>query len=111
MKIEQQQHGAVLVLVPHGPLVRDDVEELRGKIRAGVRAHAGRLVLDMEDVPYLDSVGIELLADECTGQAGGDRPRLASLTETCRESLDLTDVLLQLDVFDGVESAIRSCKR
>jgi hypothetical protein len=39
------------------------------------------------------------------------QPLLAHLGETCREALDLTDVLPKLRVFDNVENAIRSLKR
>ena len=112
MKIDVQLHGSVSVLVPHGPLAGDELEDFREALSVAIDQKSGRVVLDLNDVPYLDSPGIEALLDLCTGQqAASARPRLAQLGETCREALDLTDALNRLTVFDTVESAIRSYKR
>ncbi len=113
MKVEQQQHGNVLVLVPHGPLVREDSADFGAAVQAGAREQGGRVVLDMTNVPYLDSAGIECLLAQCGSgdRVGSGRPRLACLTETCREALDLTDVLPRVEVFDTVENAMRSLRR
>ena len=112
MKIDTQLHGSVSVLVPHGPLAGDDLGAFRTQMQTAVDQKSGRVVLDMSDVPYLDSEGIEALLELCAGQrAASAGPRLAELADTCREALDLTDVLARLTVFDTVESAIRSYKR
>ena len=37
-------------------------------------------------------------------------PKLAALSETCMEALQLTDVLPRLEVYDTVENALRSCQ-
>ena len=39
---------------------------------------------------------------------GGLRPRLAALTETVREALDVTDTLRRFSIFDSVHAAVRS---
>ena len=112
MKIDTQLHGSVSVLAPHGPLAGEDIDHLQKDLCTAIDQKSGRVVLDMSDVPYLDSKGIELLLELCTGQPiAAARPRLASLGETAREALDLTNVLPRLTVFDTVESAIRSYKR
>ena len=112
MKIEKQVHGSVLLLVPHGPLVESETHEFRQSVEASHAQKAGRVIVDLRDVPYLDSTGIEALLECCcVGRGPGARTRLAGLTETCRAALDLTDVLGQVEVFDTVENAIRSCKK
>jgi len=112
MKIDTQSHGTVAVVTPHAPLAGDEVEQFRNALSLAIDQRGGRVVLNMGDVPYLDSRGIEALLELCTAQpVAGERPRLAALTETCREALDLTDVLASLAVFDTVDSAIRSFKR
>ncbi len=112
MKVDSQLHGSVSVLVPHGPLAGDDVQDLRTALSLAIDQKSGRVVLDMSDVSYLDSSGIETLLELCAGQqAASARPRLAQLCETSREALDLTDTLLRLTIFDTVENAIRSYKR
>lgn len=110
MKIDFKPHANVLVVTPHGPITAEEAEEFRERVAAGVEEREGRVVLDMEYAPYVDSAGIEALLALCTGSRSV-RPRVANLADTCREALDLTLVLPELDVFETVESAIRSYKR
>ena len=112
MKVDTQLHGSVSVIAPHGPLAGDDVVPFQRALSQAIELKSGRVVVDMGDVPYLDSSGIETLLSLCGGaQAASARPRLAKLGETSREALDLTNVLDKLTIFDTVESAIRSYKR
>lgn len=112
MKVQTQPHGNVTVLVPHGPLVTDEGMDFRHAIDDATTAKARRVVVDLSDVPYLDSSGIGLLLELCSLHlAPQGRPKLAALSETCREALELTDVLPRLEVFDTVENAVRSCRQ
>lgn len=112
MKIDVQIHGTVAVLVPHGPLTTEQVDEFLGKLKMTAEQRQGRVVVDCRDVAYLDSRGIEALLNSCgERRAVLDRPKLTNLGDTCREALDLTNVLGRLDTFDSVENALRSFKR
>src|SRR5574337_443857 len=109
MKIDCQYHGTITVLTPHGPLAADELTVFRQKLEVTREQRGSRIVLDLADVPFLDSAGIETLLEFCGGtESMVIRPRLAQVGDTCREALDLTDVLGRLDVFDTVESAVRS---
>lgn len=110
MNIETQTHGVIAVLRPRGPLVGDDAKSFREKARVAIEQRGGRVVLDLSDAPYVDSVGIEALLDVASSSASLG-PTVAELCDTVREALDLTDVLPRLRVFDRVESAIRSYKK
>ncbi|MCK4340905.1 MAG: STAS domain-containing protein [Phycisphaerae bacterium] len=112
MKVQSQPHGNVTVLIPHGPLVGEETLDLRHAIESVAAAQAARLVIDLADIPYLDSGGIELLLEMChVTLSPHQRPKLAALSETCLEALELTDVLPRLEVFDTVENALRSYTR
>jgi anti-anti-sigma factor len=112
MKIDVQAHGSVAVLAPNGALTREEVDDFRRAVGDLLAQRSGRIVVDMRGVPYLDSAGIEVLLSLYDGRRPlAGRPTLARLTEACREALDLTDCLEQLDVFDTVENAIRSYAR
>ena len=41
-------------------------------------------------------------------RSAGQTAKLAGLTDTCREILDLTDLLGEFEQFDTVENAVRS---
>jgi anti-anti-sigma factor len=112
MKVDTQPHGNVIVVVGHGPLVAEELADLRRAVMAAAAAGGRHVVVDLSQVPYLDSTGIELLLELCGPQnLTRQRPRLAAPSETCLEALQLTDVLPRLEVFDTVENAIRSCRR
>lgn len=111
MKIDTQGHGTVTVLAPHGPLTHDEAPVFRAAADAAIAERQGRVVLDFADVPYFDSAGIETLLDLYASSTTAHRARLARLSDTCREALDLTNCLERLEIFDTVENAIRSYKR
>ena len=112
MKVETQPQGMVTVVVPHGPLVADELPDFKQAVEQVTQRRGGRVVIDLSQVAYLDSGGIEALLELDSGQRSSVvGPKLAAITETCREALDLTDALAQLEVFDTVENALRSFNR
>jgi stage II sporulation protein AA (anti-sigma F factor antagonist) len=112
MKVHTQPHGNVSVVVAHGPLVAEELIDLRRAMEKGVATGNRHVIVDLADVPYLDSSGIEMLLELCGSQnVLHQRPKLAAVSETCMEALGLTDVLSRLEVYDTVENALRSCRR
>ncbi len=63
MKVVPQSHAGVTVLTAHGPLIAEETVDLRRALENATAAKARRIVLDLADVPYLDSTGIELLLE------------------------------------------------
>jgi len=55
MKIEQQQVGTVDVFTPMGPLVDQDAETFSKALLTRVKSPTPRIVLAMQEVPYVDS--------------------------------------------------------
>lgn len=107
MKIDQMQQGSVLVLVPHGPLIEAELPVLCERLEA--QEVSLRLVMNLREVPYADSAGLELLC----GLAGrfktsGQRLKLAEVNELCRETLELTRLVGDFELYDTTEDAIRS---
>ena len=109
MKVEIQQHGSVRVVVPPDALTEALVEDVQTILSADGGQIGVRLVVDMSQVAYVDSAGIEFLL-ELAGQtaAGASRPRLAALNETVTEALNLTETRTRFQVFDSVEDAVKS---
>lgn len=107
--ISEQRHGAVVVLKPEGPFVQEQAEVLSSAAMQRVRPTLGRLVLDMSAAPYIDSIGLETLLDlseemdKC-----GQTLRLASVSPTVREVLDLTGLINRFEYHDDANRAVRS---
>jgi len=69
---------------------------------------AGRVTLDLSEVPFLDSAALELLlqwSKECAARGG--RLKLASPSPNCEEILRLTDLRSRFEVHASVEEATR----
>jgi len=104
-----QQRGAVLVVRPSGPLTGADADTFKTAIQGFVRDHLGRVVIDASALPYVDSKGLESLADIAAELAcSGKGLKLCAANETLRQVIDLTGLSPQFEHFDDTNSAVRS---
>lgn len=109
MEIREQKHGAVTALQPKGPIIEDDADRLRDRLLEVRAKSLGRLVLDLANVPFVDSRGLEALLDVTDELAkGGQSLRLCGENEVLREILELTDLASSFEHYDDVNSAVRS---
>jgi anti-sigma B factor antagonist len=109
MRISSQKVGAVTVLGPEGPIVQEDAEAFGGQLTDGLRHSLGRLVVDVSEVPYVDSTGLEVLADAAVAQQQtGQSLRLCGANETLRTVLAITELDALFDHYQDVNTAVRS---
>lgn len=109
MKINIQRVGTINVVVPDGPIVDEDAEEFVRVIADQLAAPNPRFIVAMQEVPYLDSRGIEGLVEAAADlQKRGGRMRLAAVTQTCREVLELTGQSQRFEFYDEDQTAVRS---
>jgi len=109
MKIDNYRIGSVTVLLPHGAIALDDVEQFAQTVEEQRSKTNGRFVIEFTDVPFVDSKGLETLWDLADHQReGGKTVKLSGVQEVCREILELTGMSEHLDLFDTSENAVRS---
>jgi anti-anti-sigma factor len=109
MKIAQQQHGAVMLLKPDGPLTEPELPEFCGALRALLLSSMGRVVVEMSAVAFIDSPGLEALLDISDEQSAGGRClKLCGVNKTVRQVLEITEIDSQFDLYEDVNSAVRS---
>jgi stage II sporulation protein AA (anti-sigma F factor antagonist) len=109
MKINIELMGSVTVVAPCGAITQEEVNQVASTLEEQRLRTNGRLVMDFSNVPFLDSQGVEAVWDFSDQQRQrGQSAKLASVPELCREILELTGLVEQLDVFDSTESAVRS---
>ncbi len=109
MKIKEQKLGTVDVVTPVGPLADEDSQQFVELLQTYLESANPHLVVNMDEVPYLDSYGLEVLLSAVSELRNRSMPlRLAKLTPTCREILDLTELMGEFEIFDKVEDAVRS---
>lgn len=109
MEIAQSKQGAVTVLRPKGPLIEADAPAFASQVRQAVAASLGRVVVDADALPFVDSKGLEALVElaEELGDSGLAL-KLCAVNETVREVLDLTGTAGLFEYHEDATSAIRS---
>ena len=109
MKVERIQHGTVLILVPDGALIEDDVPEFAEQVRECFQAGSVRIVVQMNNVPFVDSAGLEtLLALYGEAMALGGELKVSAPTEIGRDILKATRLDNVIEVHDSTPDARRS---
>jgi len=109
VEIIEQTKGAVRVIKPRGPLVAADADQFKKRAAEMSTASLGRLVVDASAIAYLDSRGLEVIADlsEELMQSGMSL-KMCGTNETVREVLDLTELASHVEHYADVTSAVRS---
>ncbi|MBN1506328.1 MAG: STAS domain-containing protein [Sedimentisphaerales bacterium] len=109
MELLTQQRGAVMIVRPMGPLTGAEAEPFRTRVRELIRENLGRVVIDASAVPYVDSGGLESLADVAAELAqGGKGLKVYAANQTVRQVIELTGLAPQFEHFDDANSAVRS---
>jgi anti-sigma B factor antagonist len=86
-----------------------ETEALREKVRSLMEAGHTHLILNLEDVNYVDSVGLSTLVASYTSarKQGGD-VKLLKLTKRIHDLLQITRLSTVFETFDTLEEATRS---
>ena len=109
MDVSESRQGAVTILKPNGPLTLDDTGLFKKRVRDVLTRSLGRFVLDTSAVAFVDSAGLETLADLADELAeSGQTLKLCGSTDTVREVLELTDLASSFEHFEDIGDAVRS---
>jgi anti-sigma B factor antagonist len=109
MEIQEQIQGAVTVIKPAGPLTQADAEQFRANVLEVAGRSAGRFVIEVSSIAFIDSVGVETLVDltEKLGESG-QALKLCAANDTLREVLDLTGWSDAFEFYDDLNKGVRS---
>lgn len=101
--------GAVEVIMPKVPLTCEHAEELRETVQHCLSDGLPMVVLNLHDVPLIDSAGLEALLD-CRDniRARGGNVKLAALTPLSHDILRVSGVIDAFESFPDDKAAVRS---
>ncbi len=109
MKIDSLKMGTVDVIVPTGPLVDDDAHHFGHILREKLEVANPRVVVSLQQVPYLDSIALETLVDVSEELADrAEELKLAQVPQICREAFELTGTTSHFRLFNEVQDAVKS---
>ena len=108
LTITERRVGDVLILVLSGHLVAGrGTEPLRAAVRAAVDAGRRALLLDLEDLSYVDSAGVGMLVEVYRHvTARGGQVKLLHPSLCARRVLGITHLTGVFDVFDNEADAL-----
>jgi anti-anti-sigma factor len=102
-----EKQGAVCVVRPHGPLTEAQCEGFRDAALAALGHGRPMLVIDLHEVPLVDSAGLEALVDVRERvEARGGAVKLAAVNALCNDILRVTGVGQKFEQYPHVKSAV-----
>ena len=112
MQITERQVGDVMILDLKGKITLGEGDELlKDKVNSIVSQGRRKIVLNLAEVPYLDSAGLgEVVRAYTTVSRQGGSLKLLNLTKRIEDLLSITKLLTVFDTFDSEAEAIKSYK-
>ena len=110
MQIEERMVGDVVLLDLKGKITLGEGDELlKDKVNSLVNQGHKKIVLNLADVPYIDSAGLgEVVRTYTTVSRQGGSLKLLSLTKRITDLLSITKLLTVFETFDSENEAVRS---
>jgi anti-sigma B factor antagonist len=110
MEIEERTVGDVMVLDLKGRITLGEGDELlKDKVNSLVNQGHRKVILNLAQVPYIDSAGLgEIVRTYTTVSRQGGSLKLLNLTKRITDLLSITKLLTVFETFDSEPDAIRS---
>ena len=108
MQIDERAAGEVTILDLKGKMTLGEGDELlKDKINSLVLQGRKKLILNLEGVPYIDSLG-EIVRTYTTVSRQGGSLKLLNLTKRITDLLSITKLLTVFETYDSEADAVRS---
>jgi anti-sigma B factor antagonist len=110
MQIEQRAVGDVIVLDLKGKVTLGEGDELlKDKVNSLVNQGHRKIVLNLAEVPYIDSAGLgEIVRTYTTVSRQGGSLKLLNLTKRITDLLSITKLLTVFETFETENEAVQS---
>ena len=110
MQIEERAVGDVTVLDLKGRVTLGEGDGLlKDKVNSLINQGRRKLVLNLADVPYIDSAGLgEIVRTYTTVSRQGGSLKLLNLTKRITDLLSITKLLTVFETFESEDDAVKS---
>ena len=110
--VEKELNGVMLVDL-HGRItLGEETEALRERVRRLVESGHRQIILGLEEVTYIDSVGLStLVASYTTARKQGGDVKLLRLPRGVHQLLQITRLSTVFEIYDDLEEARKSFDR
>jgi anti-sigma B factor antagonist len=110
MQIQERAVGDVVVLDLKGKITLGEGDELlKDKVNSLMNQGHKKIVLNLAEVPYIDSAGLgEVVRTYTTVSRQGGSLKLLNLTKRITDLLSITKLLTVFETFESENEAVRS---
>jgi anti-sigma B factor antagonist len=110
MQIDERAVGDVTVLDLKGKITLGEGDELlKDKVNSLLNQGRKKIVLNLAEVPYIDSAGLgEVVRTFTTVSRQGGSLKLLNLTKRITDLLSITKLLTVFETYDSESEAVRS---
>ena len=110
MQIDERTIGDVLVLDVKGRITLGEGDELlKDKVNSLLNQGYKKIVLNLAEVPYIDSAGLgEIVRTYTTVSRQGGNLKLLNLTKRITDLLAITKLLTVFETFESENDAVQS---
>ena len=110
MQIDERNVGDVMVLDVKGRITLGEGDELlKDKVNSLLNQGYKKIVLNLAEVPYIDSAGLgEIVRTYTTVSRQGGNLKLLNLTKRITDLLAITKLLTVFETFDSENDAVQS---
>jgi len=110
MQIHEREVNDVTLLDLHGKLTLGEGDELlRDKVNSLVHQERKKIVLNLAEVPYIDSAGLgEIVRTYTTVSRQGGSLKLLNLTTRIQDLRAITKLLTACETFESEKDAVKS---
>jgi len=110
MHIHERAIGDVMIIDVNGRMTLGEGQEmLRDKVNSLIQQGHRKLVLNLAEVPYIDSAGLgEIVRTYTTVSHQGGALKLLNLTKRIQDLLAITKLLAVFETFDAEADAVGS---
>ena len=110
MQIDERAVGEVTILDLKGKITLNEGDEvLKDKINSLIMQGKKKILLNLADVPYIDSAGLgEIVRTYTTVSRQGGQLKLVNLTKRITDLLMITKLLTVFETFEVEQDALKS---
>jgi anti-sigma B factor antagonist len=110
MQIDERAVGDVLILDVKGRITLGEGDELlKDKVNSLLNQGRRKIVLNLAEVPYIDSAGLgEIVRTYTTVSRQGGSLKLLNLTKRITDLLAITKLLTVFETFESENDAVQS---
>lgn len=110
MTINERKNGDVTVLDVEGKILLGEGDvQLKRKIDELIERKENKLLLNLANVPYMDSGGLgEIVRSYTTVKRAGGELKLLNATKRISDLLTITKLITVFEIFDNEADAVKS---